>query len=453
MSEGDGAVVPVMRSFLPISRDMFSPYHWVFQAPDLCRGEGVVMLVVRPSLPSGQNLHPTRSRYDDLKQIPRGQDGRQRHHQPALGGAPQGARVALAQVDAERQALVPEGDVLLDGGVPALAAGDVQVGEVVGREEEHVGVLGDALEAGGVVGELEGGVGGGGVAEEDALDLVRVLVVHGRVVAHDVRVGGVGDEDELALGVGGEDDLEEVLADGEGGGDVGEVEGPRVEGAARVGGEDELLVVAGDLLGQGGEVVEVCGALGYGQVLRPVRVDGRHVEPGDVGAREGVEDYLGRQPDPRDAQDVVDVAHDGQALRWHEVGGRVADVGAVGVDVEALDLVRLVAGHEAVGLDGHEGVEVALGGGVVGELDGLIAAAGRDGAPAARLARRSGGGSGGESEDGRGRVAVLHDEDLSRDVAGLISLVRGQLLDGGANQKVVGMVVEGLVGCVRWLSR
>ncbi len=54
---------------------------------------------------------------------------------------------------AERQALVPEGEVLGDGLVVAVAVGDVQVGEVIGVEEEHVGVLVEVLEAGGVVWE------------------------------------------------------------------------------------------------------------------------------------------------------------------------------------------------------------------------------------------------------------------------------------------------------------
>lgn len=213
-----------------------------------------------------------------------------------------------------------------------------------------------------------------------------MLVIHCRVVLHDVAVAGVGDEDELALGEGGEDHLEEVLADGEGGGDVGEVEGAGVEGAAGVGGVDELLVVAGDLLGQRGEVVEVCGLVVDGEVRGPVRVDGGHVEPGHVGAREGVEDDLGGGPDLGDAQDVVDVADDGEASGGNEVGGRVADVGAVGEDVEALDLVGLVAGGEAVGGDGDEGVEVAFGGGVVGELDGLVATGACHCAAAALLA-------------------------------------------------------------------
>jgi hypothetical protein len=50
-----------------------------------------------------------------------------------------------------------------------------------------------------------------------------------RVVLHDIAVRGIGDEDELALGEGLEDLGEEEHADGQGGGDVGEVEGTSVK--------------------------------------------------------------------------------------------------------------------------------------------------------------------------------------------------------------------------------
>ena len=86
--------------------------------------------------------------------------------------------------------------------------------------EEHVLVLVEALEAGGVVRELVAVVGGAGVAQQDALHLVGEVLDHLRVVLHDVGVAGVGDEDELALGEGFEDAVEQVLADGESGADV-----------------------------------------------------------------------------------------------------------------------------------------------------------------------------------------------------------------------------------------
>ena len=52
-----------------------------------------------------------------------------------------------------------------------MPVADVETGEVVGGQEEHELRLGHAGETGGVVGEAIAGVGGGGVAEEDAGDL------------------------------------------------------------------------------------------------------------------------------------------------------------------------------------------------------------------------------------------------------------------------------------------
>lgn len=178
----------------------------------------------------------------------------------------------ITSAQPKRQVLVPKGNILLDGVVVAVSVGDVEVRQVVGRDEEHVLLLVEVLEAGGVVGEFEGGVGGGGVAEEDccwgclvscipcgtlgvegegilmggekarltALDLVGKVGHHLWIVAHDVRVGGVGHEDELAARVCFEDFLEEELADAQGCAYVAEVERTGVEASARVGRVYEL---------------------------------------------------------------------------------------------------------------------------------------------------------------------------------------------------------------------
>lgn len=131
--------------------------------------------------------------------------------------------IPTSQINPIRQALIPVRDILLNRHIPALPALDIQSLEIVRHEEEHITALIQALESLGIVWELVLGVCGRGVAQEDALHLTGVLVRHGGVVAHDVRVGGVGDEDEFALGEGLEDFFEEEFADGKGGGDVGEV--------------------------------------------------------------------------------------------------------------------------------------------------------------------------------------------------------------------------------------
>lgn len=126
---------------------------------------------------------------------------------------------------------------------------------------------------------------------------------HGRIVAHDVAVAGVGDEDELALGKGAEDLLEQEFADGQGGADVAEVERSRVEGSARVRLVDEVHVVSRHLFGRGGEVMEV----EVRDAARPVGVNFRHVHPRREGAGEGVEEAFFRLVDFGDAEDVIDV--------------------------------------------------------------------------------------------------------------------------------------------------
>lgn len=88
--------------------------------------------------------------------------------------------------NAQWETLVSECQVLGDGSVVAGVAGDVDAHQVVCIDEEHVLFLWDVLEAIGVVWEFVRAVGGGGVSEEDALNLVGVgLVEAGSKVSKD----------------------------------------------------------------------------------------------------------------------------------------------------------------------------------------------------------------------------------------------------------------------------
>jgi hypothetical protein len=83
----------------------------------------------------------------------------------------------------QKAALLSKRHVLGDTLVPALAARDVQVREVLRRAVEKVSVLVDVLELFSRVWDLVVRVGGGGVADEDAPDL-------GGELLGDLRVGG-----------------------------------------------------------------------------------------------------------------------------------------------------------------------------------------------------------------------------------------------------------------------
>lgn len=120
----------------------------------------------------------------------------------------------------------------------------------------------------------------------------------------------------------------------------------------------------------------------------PVGVNVRHVHPGHKGPGKGVEQAFFGLVDFGDAEDVVDVGDDGEAFVGDEIGGCVAGVGALGVDVEALDGgVGAVAGGEAVAVYGDEDVDVALVGGWDGDDDLLVAALRGYGPSSAGLAR------------------------------------------------------------------
>lgn len=73
------------------------------------------------------------------------------------------------------------------------------------------------LESRGVVRELVARVSGGGIAKEDALDLAGELGCHFGIVAHDIAIAGVCDQDEFALREGFKDFLQQEFADGQGG--------------------------------------------------------------------------------------------------------------------------------------------------------------------------------------------------------------------------------------------
>jgi hypothetical protein len=109
--------------------------------------------------------------------------------------------------------LESESDVLRDRVVKALSVDDIETGQVVGNFEEHVAPIIQTLEAASVVWELVGFVGGGSVAEEDALHLVREVVRELWVGFHDVGIRGVGYQDEFSSGEGFENFVQEKLAD------------------------------------------------------------------------------------------------------------------------------------------------------------------------------------------------------------------------------------------------
>jgi len=72
-----------------------------------------------------------------------------------------------------------------------VSVADVETSEIVGRQEEHELRLREAGETGGVVGEAVAGIGGGGVAEEDAGDLGGVGVCLLIVVSCLYEIGDV----------------------------------------------------------------------------------------------------------------------------------------------------------------------------------------------------------------------------------------------------------------------
>jgi hypothetical protein len=173
----------------------------------------------------------------------------QRHYK-ANGGAATNLAPS-ATVDAKNLSLSGEGNILLDRLVQALAVGNVQASKVIRHVEEHVAAVVQALEAFGVVREPVAAVGGGSVAQEDALDLVGEVMGELRIILHDVRVGCIGNKHELPLRESDKDLSEQVVADSQSSLDIGEVERSCVEGSAGVGLVDKVHVVASGLLRSG----------------------------------------------------------------------------------------------------------------------------------------------------------------------------------------------------------
>ena len=113
-----------------------------------------------------------------------------------------------------------EGHVLGYRLVETLPIHNIQPRQIIRLTEEHITPVVQSLKPLGVVREPHVGVGGRRVAEEDALNLVGVVVGELGVSLHDIAVRSIGDEDEFARGESLENFGEEEFADGEGGGNV-----------------------------------------------------------------------------------------------------------------------------------------------------------------------------------------------------------------------------------------
>jgi hypothetical protein len=299
-----------------------------------------------------------------------------------VGGAGgRGVDSSGAVSKAERKSLVPKGQVLGNRGVVALSIGDIETGKVIGVQEEHVLFLVEVLETAGVVGELVTRVGGGSVAQEDALHLIGVGGCHQGVILHDIAVAGIGDKDKLSLREGLEDLGQKELADGKSGRNVGEVERTGIERSTGVMGVGEVHVSSGDLLGGGGQIVE----MHVGQTLAPVGVDVGHVLPGDVLLGERVEQTLRRLVDLCDTEDIINITDNGETGSGYEVSGRVANRSTLNMCVETLDLVGFVSVHETSAIDRNKDIKVTLDGGVVWKIDGLVSTAWGDSTATAGL--------------------------------------------------------------------
>lgn len=83
------------------------------------------------------------------------------------------------------------------------------------------------------------------------------------------------------------------------------------------------------------------------------------------------------------AQDVVDVADDGEAVGRNEIGRRVANITTFGVHVQALDVGGAVPVGETVAFYLNESVEITLACCGIGESDLLVSTIGCDGSTSA----------------------------------------------------------------------
>ena len=185
-----------------------------------------------------------------------------------------------------------------------------------------------------------------------------------------------------------------------------------------------------------------------GQVAGPVAEDVGHVLPRHKVACERVEEALLGVVDLGDAKNVVDVADDGDTLRRDEVGSAVAERSTLNVCAEALNLGSLVTGSQTVQLDGHKGIEVTKGSGVVRQVDVLSTTTGSLSSSTAGLAtctlalRRL-------KVDGRDvDIVLLKHEDRCSQIPRILLLFLRQVLNVGANEEDVGQVVQLLLGGV-----
>lgn len=281
---------------------------------------------------------------------------------------------------------------------------------------------------GGVVRKEDAVIGGTGVPDEDAQDLVREILQHGGIGFHHVAIGVVGHEHELAEREGEEELPQEDVADVQLDRQAAEIQGPHVEGAGRVGGGDEIVVDARALFRRGAQVVE----MHVGDGARPGGVDFRHVEPGLERAGEGVEEGFERLVDAGDAQDVVNVGYDGEARRGHHVRCGVADVRSLRVDGQPLDLVGRVPVLKPPVCDRDEVVIVAHVRGDVWKGDVLAFIRFRR-----PFDRRYG-----WDVEFHFDAELMDDEDVRRDIPRLISLVEGKFFHRSSKQEQVREVVQ-----------
>lgn len=178
-----------------------------------------------------------------------------------------------------------------------------------------------------------------------------------------------------------------------------------------------------------------------GKSTRPVGIDFGHVQPGSKGAGEAVEKTFLGFVDLGYTQNVVNIRDEGDTLRGDEEGSGIAAVGAIGMNVEALNVVGLVTGCEAIQLDGYEDVKVAQFGSLVGKGKGLGSARCLDRVTATGLTVGTLHGRGLKAH-GNILVALLDNEDGAGEVACLFLLVLRQLVDACVDQKDIGQIID-----------
>jgi hypothetical protein len=331
-----------------------------------------------------------------------------------------------------------ESDVLGNGLVQALTIGNVQTSQVIRYLEEHVAAVVQTLEPFSVVREPHIAVCCGCVAQEDALNLLGEVVGELWVILHDIRVGRVGDENELPLRESLEDLLQKVHANRQRSRDVREVEWSGVEGAAGVGLVDEVHVETGALLRSSGEVMEMRAVR---QGARPVGIDIGHVHPWCERTSKRVQQALLGIVDLGDTQNVINVRDKGDSLVGHQESGGVATVCAVGVDIQALHIVCLVSVQKAVALDGHKSIKVTELSRLVGELDCLDTTSCGNAVAAARLAIAALH-WGRLERHGDVLISLLNNVDGASQVAGLLLLIVRKLVNARADQENISEVVD-----------